>query len=178
MAWPAPVLRWLLPWSPLLLREALTAHSPSLSPRRGTHGVLTSRWNPKPFFGSWGQDVCFKPERWSYSRHNFVTCYFPPNVMQKSLIHFWLCQVPGVAWAFPWWPLGSPLEHCAGLTVEPLPLRSLGSRHAGSVAAGPMLQYTHRFSRRGVLGMLALRHVGSSWSRGWTRVSCVGGWML
>ena len=59
---------------------------------------------------------------------------------------------------------------CAGFSLRWfLLLRSMGSSHAGSRAQAQQLWRT---------GFVALRHVGSSWTRARSRVSCIGGRIL
>ena len=57
----------------------------------------------------------------------------------------------------------------AGFSLQRLLLlRSTGSRHAGSSSCGTQAQQLWR------MGLVALRHVGSSWTRVCTHVPCIG----
>ena len=51
-------------------------------------------------------------------------------------------------------------------------LRSTGSRHVGFSSCGMRAQKLWR------TGLVAPRHVESSWSRDWTHVPCIGRWIL
>ena len=60
---------------------------------------------------------------------------------------------------------------CAGFSLQwPLPLGSTGSRCVGFSSCGSQAPELWR------RGSVALRHVGSSWTRPRTRVPCTGRW--
>ena len=78
-------------------------------------------------------------------------------------IHLWLCwvfvSVRGLSLVAA--SGGHSSSRCAGLSLQrPLLLRSTGSRRAGSVVVAT--------------GLVAPRHVGSSQTRAWTLVPCIG----
>ena len=96
-------------------------------------------------------------EIWSYNLFFFF------NFIYLFIIYFWLCwvfiSVRGLSLVAA--SGGHSSSRCAGLSLSrPLLLRSTGSRRAGSaiVAHGPSCP----------------RHVGSSQTRAWTRVPCIG----
>ena len=68
---------------------------------------------------------------------------------------------------------GYSLLRCAGFSLRWfLLLRSTGSRCAGFSSCGMQAQQLWR------TGLVALWHVGSSWTRAQTCVSCIGRWIL
>ena len=101
-------------------------------------------------------------------RHSVNTClfvlFFLINLFIYLFIYFWLCwvfvSVQGLS------PVVASGDHsssrCAGLSLSrPFPLRSTGSRRAGSVVVAHGLR-------------IAPRHVGSSQTRARTRVPRIG----
>ena len=76
---------------------------------------------------------------------------------------------------------GYSLSPCAGFSLQwLLLLRSSGSRHAGYSSCGLQAQQLWLEGSRAqaqqlwCTGLVALCHVGSSWTRAWTRVPCIG----
>ena len=87
-----------------------------------------------------------------------------PIIFLKKFIYFWLRWVFVAAreLSLVVASRGYSLLRCTGLSLWwPLLLRSTGSRRVG-------------FSSWGARGLVALQHVGSSWTRARTRVPCIG----
>ena len=109
--------------------------------------------------------VCPQERFWrDYSERieNFHLCAFFKTIIYL-FIYFWLCWVPVSVPGFSLVAVsgGHSSSRCAGLSLSwPLLLRSTGSRRAGSVTVAH--------------GPIAPRHVGSSQTRAWTRVPCIG----
>ena len=100
--------------------------------------------------------------KWSIllTRFNGVIYLFIFGCVVYSLLHagfLQLCQV------------GVTLLRCAGFSLRwLLLLRSTGSRHTGFSSCGTQAQQLWR------MGLVALQHVASSWTRDRTRVPCMG----
>ena len=104
---------------------------------------------------------------------NSVSNFF---LFKIYLFYFWLCWV---CIAALWLSLvaasgGYSSLQCAGFSLWwLLLLRSMGSRRAGFSSCG-LWVLKRRFSSCGARGLVAPRHVGSSWIRDRTRVPCIG----
>ena len=72
---------------------------------------------------------------------------------------------------------GAMWLRCAGCLLQwLLPFQCTGSGHAGISSCSMRAQSTGSVAV--VQGLVAPRHVGSPWVRDWTRVSCLGRWIL
>ena len=102
-------------------------------------------------------------------------------------IYFWLCWVFVAACRLSLVAVSRvySLLQCAGFSLQwLLLLRSMGSRCAGFRSCGTQAQQLWLAGSRAqaqqlwCTGLVALRHVGSSWIRARTRVPCIGRWIL
>ena len=115
------------------------------------------------------RDIFYSTEK--YTHYLVVTLII-------SFIYFWLCWVFVAVWAFSscseqgWLRFCVWVFHCSGLreaTVLELG-QALGRVASVVTAPGPL---EHRLCNWRV-DLVDLRHVGSSWARVRTRVSCIG----
>ena len=103
-------------------------------------------------------------DTWGFWAYHFFLFFF--FVFKWHLFFFWLI------WVLLDWGLLSSFvvqpSHCSGFSCWGGGLEGVGA----SVVAAPRLERTG--SAIVVQGLAALKHVGSSQTRGWTRVSCIG----
>ena len=103
------------------------------------------------------------------------------------IFFFWLCwvfvAVHGLSLVVK--SRGYSSLWCMGFSLQwLLLLQSTGSRHAGFSSCGTWAQQLWHASSRAqaqqlwCTGLVAPRHVGSSWARAQTHVPCIGRWIL